>query len=513
MQDQKRAGTILSYVQLMLNVGIGIVYTPIMLHYLGQSEYGVYSVATAVIAFLTMLDLGFGQTLVRFYVKYRTEDQQDTAARCAGCFLLMYLVLGLLALCIGLGLAGGLLPQLFGQKFTPAELDTLKNVLSVLVVNLALSLPLSVFSSLITAHEHFVFAKSANIVSTLLTYGGILVVLKMGHKSLAMAVVTTIVSVVVKAFLAWYCTGKMKVRLTFGMPSKGMLWSILAFSFFIFLNILIDQLYASTDKFLLGALCGTTAVTVYTVGVQFNSSFQQLSTAISGVFLPQVTRMYAEGAKGSDFSPLFLRIGRLQYVLLSFVLTGFLSFGHPFINLLTAKNLSSPEVTRAFIIAAIIMVPGIVPLSQNVGMTITQAMNKHRFRSLSYLVLAILNVAISIPLCMHWEGVGAAIGTTLALLAGQYAMMNWYYWKKIGLDIPAYWKMVASITLRTVPMALPALILNHLLPEDSWPVLAAKICLFTAVYLPYSWKFILTNYEKSIARALLKKFQRKETIL
>ena len=230
MLNQKRAGTLLSYVQLLLNLCIGIVYTPIMLHYLGQSEYGVYSVATAVISFLTMLDLGFGQTLVRFYVKYKAEGRQETADRCAGAFLLMYLVLGAVALAIGLGLAKGFLPLLFGQKFTLTELDTLKSVLSVLVLNLALSLPLSVFSSLITAHERFAFAKGANIVSTLLTYGGILVVLLMGHKSLAMAVVTTAVSVAVKVFLAWYCVGRMKVRLVFGKPDKPMLQSIFAFS-------------------------------------------------------------------------------------------------------------------------------------------------------------------------------------------------------------------------------------------------------------------------------------------
>ena len=173
---------------------------------------------------------------------------------------------------------------------------------------------------------------------------------------------------------------------------------------------------------------------------------------------------------------------------------------------MTAGSLSEAEITRAFVIAAIIMVPGIVPLSQNVGMTITQAMNKHRFRSVSYLVLAVLNVAISIPLCRLWEGVGAAVGTTLALFAGQYAMMNWYYYKKIGLDIPSYWKMAASITLRMVPMALPAVLLNLLLPGGGWLVLLVKIGLFSLVYLPYSWRFILGDYEKGIARSLLKKF-------
>lgn len=193
MLNQKRAGTLLSYVQLMLNVLIGIIYTPILLRYLGSSEYGVYSVATAVISFLTMLDLGFGQTLVRFYVKYRAEDRQQKADACAGAFLVMYLLLGAAALAIGLSLANRFLPLMFGRKFTPVELDTLRRVLSVLVVNLACSFPLSVFSSLITAHERFAFAKLANIASTLLTYGGILLVLVQGYRSVAMAVVTTAV--------------------------------------------------------------------------------------------------------------------------------------------------------------------------------------------------------------------------------------------------------------------------------------------------------------------------------
>ena len=126
MLNQKRAGTLLSYVQLMLNVLIGIIYTPILLRYLGSSEYGVYSVATAVISFLTMLDLGFGQTLVRFYVKYRAEDRQQKADACAGAFLVMYLLLGAAALAIGLSLANRFLPLMFGRKFTPVELDTLR---------------------------------------------------------------------------------------------------------------------------------------------------------------------------------------------------------------------------------------------------------------------------------------------------------------------------------------------------------------------------------------------------
>lgn len=503
MRDQKRAGTLLAYVQWGINVLVGVIYTPIMLRYLGQSEYGVYSVATAVISFLTMLDLGFGQTLVRFNVKYRAEGDRDKAERCSGMFLMMYLVLGVAALAIGLILSNHFLPVLFGQKFTPYELDTLRQVLSILVINLAVSFPLSVFSSLITAHERFVFGKVTAILNTVFTYGGILIVLVQGYKSVAMAAVTTVVSIGMKLFMAWYCVRRMKVRVRPGRPDGAMMRSIFAFSFFVFLNILIDQLYASTDKFILGAVCGSAAVTVYTVGVQFNGYFQQLSTAISGVFLPHVTKMHAEGADGKAFSPLFIRIGRLQFILLAFVLAGFMAFGQEFIILLGGE-----ENALSYWIALIIMVPGIVPLSQNVGISILQAMNLHKYRSLAYLVLALLNVIISIPLAMKWAGVGAAIGTTLACFAGQYAMMNWFYHKKIGLDIPGYWKTMLWIVVKMLPLAIPAVLINWLLPGGGWLLLLVRCVIFTIVYVPYAWLVILNNDEKNMARSILRRLRR-----
>ena len=501
MADQKRAGTLLSYVQWIISALVGVIYTPIMLRYLGNGEYGVYSTATAVISFLAMLDLGFGQTLVRYDVKYRSEGKQNTAELCRGTLFLLYLILGALSLALGLLAADGS-GLFFGAKFTSGELDSLGRTLRILVIHLALSFPLSVFTSLLTAQEKFVAVKGANILSTLLTYGGILLALMSGGRSPELALVTTAVSLAVKGALALYACFGLKLRLRFGRPEPGMLGELFRFSFFIFVNILIDQLYANTDKFILGALWGTAAVTVYTVGVQFNSLFQQLSTAISGVYLPHVTRLHARGADGKALSPLFLQVGRVQFLLLAFVLSGFVAFGRQFLLLL-----SGPENRDAYLIALIIMLPGIVPLSQNLGISILQAMNKHRFRSLAYLVLAISNVLISIPLAARWAGVGAAVGTALACFAGQYAMMNWYYCKKVGLDIPAYWRMAGAITLRMLPMALPGWLLN-LLPGTGWLSLFGRIALYTAIFLHYAWRFLLEAREKETLSGLVRRLRR-----
>ena len=43
--DQIKMGSLLSYLSLILGTVVSLVYTPIMIERLGQSEYGVYSIS------------------------------------------------------------------------------------------------------------------------------------------------------------------------------------------------------------------------------------------------------------------------------------------------------------------------------------------------------------------------------------------------------------------------------------------------------------------------------------
>ena len=66
-------------------------------------------------------------------------------------------------------------------------------------------------------------------------------------------------------------------------------------------------------------------------------------------------------------------------------------------------------------------------------------------RAVVYLGIAIGNV-IGTWLLMQVMGIiGAALMTGIALTIGQGFIMNWYYWKKIGLDMIKFWKNVGKI--------------------------------------------------------------------
>ena len=136
--NQLRSGSLLTYVQMTLNIIVSIAYTPFMLRILGKSEYGLYSTVASTIAILSVLSLGFGGSYVRYYILYRKEKADDKIARLNGLFLIVFSVIGLIALACGLYLTFHL-EMVFKTGLTDAEYHTARILMLLLTANLAVS--------------------------------------------------------------------------------------------------------------------------------------------------------------------------------------------------------------------------------------------------------------------------------------------------------------------------------------------------------------------------------------
>lgn len=501
--NQRKAGALLSYLYLALTFAVGIFYTPILLGFLGESEYGVYSVANSAIAFLAILDLGFSQTMIRYVSRCKALKDKVGEQKLNGMFLLLYSGIAVIALIAGTVLFFNL-DLVFQRGFTPAETAQLKIIFVILLINLVVSFLLGIYSSIISANEGFFYLKLVNIISFALTHAGILLALFLGYKSVMMAVITTVVSIALKLITAVYGTSRYRIRFMFRGFDRALLREVFVFSFFIFLNIVIDQLYSNTDKFILGALCSSAMVTTYTVGVQFYSYFEQFSTSISGVFLPKITQLVTVNDNLEEVSALFCRIGRVQFILLGFLMSGFIIFGRQFISLWVGK-----DQMDAYGIALVVILPALIPLSQNLGISVLRALNQHRFRSIIYFFIALVNVGLSIPLALRFGGFGAACATGFATCCGQIATMNWFYYKKIGLDIPGYWKEIGKIVLPLLPVTAAGAGIHWLMPAGGWILLLAQCVLYTGIFLVFGWLMIFNQYEKQLLTGLFKKWRKK----
>lgn len=165
--NQLKAGALLSYVSIALNMVIGLLYTPYMLRMLGQSEYGLYSLAASLIAYLTVLDLGFGNAIVRYTAKFRAEGKTNEQEEMFGMFFLLYIGIGLIALIIGLILFLNV-GNLFSAKMSAYEVSRMRIMLGLMTFNMAFTFPMSIWGSIMTAYERFVFQRIVSIIRSVM---------------------------------------------------------------------------------------------------------------------------------------------------------------------------------------------------------------------------------------------------------------------------------------------------------------------------------------------------------
>ena len=72
--NQKKSGVILTYLTQTVKILTGLIYTPIMLSIVGQSEYGLYEISESIISYLVLINLGF----LGAYARYYTVAQQKS---------------------------------------------------------------------------------------------------------------------------------------------------------------------------------------------------------------------------------------------------------------------------------------------------------------------------------------------------------------------------------------------------------------------------------------------------
>ena len=501
--NQRKAGVVLSYTGEIVKILVNLVYTPVMLRLLGQSEYGLYQLVYSVVSYLSLLSLGFGSSYLRFYSRYKVQKNEDGVAKLNGMFMLIFCSISFICIICGSVMVGNI-RGIFGTGLTDGEYETAKVLMGLLIINLAMTFPNSVFNCSITAHEKFLFQKLLILLQNLFSPFLTLPLLVMGYGSIGMVLITTVLTFALLLSNMFYCFKKLHIRFTFRGLQISLLKEMWVFTFFIFLNQIIDQINWSVDKFLLGRLAGTTAVAVYGVGGQINTLYLQFSSSVSNVFVPKVNRIVAESNDDVQLTRLFTKVGRIQFMVLGLILSGFIFFGIPFI-----KMWAGPEYSDSYAVALLLIIPVTVPLIQNLGIEIQRAKNMHQARAVVYLLIAIANIFLSIPLITLMGAAGAALGTAVSLVAGNVFFMNWYYHTRIGMNMFYFWKEIAKfIPALAVPCVVGVAIMKFV-NITGLVKLGIFAIVYTIVYGFSMYCFGMNSEEKQLIMEPIKKILRK----
>lgn len=489
MSNQRRVGVALGYANIVVKNLVNLVYTPMLLSFVGQTDYGVYQTSNSFVFSLSLLSFGFSQAYVRFYAQKRARGED--VRRLNGVYLVLYAVVSIAAFLLGLGFAASA-GTLFSASFTPEEVELAQAVMSIMAGSIAVTLFSSVFDAYILAHEQFRFQQSRQLLTSLATpffaYG----LLYLGFGVVGVAVAQLTVNVVLLVLNAAFCLGRLKMRFDVRRFDTALFKAIAAFSAWIFANQVCDLVNQNVPNVLLGALAGASAVAVFAVSVQIRSVFYSLSTTMSNVFTPKINRIVAESDDNGELTRLMTRVGRYQMVLFCWVYGGFAILGQFFV-----REWAGEDFADAYWLVLAMTAPLVIPLTQNTGIEIQRAKNMHRPRSIAMLVGAAFNVAITLaasPIIGYWAPV---VGYVACIVLCNGAFMNWYYQRRVGLDMLYFWRRNVPVLMAGVVATAACLAGTTFFPVNGWLLFFAWGGAYSAIFALVLWLAVLGKGERA----------------
>lgn len=495
-KKQMTAGVILSYVTIAAELLTGLLYTPLVLKLLGQSQYGIYSLVVSFSGYLTIFNAGANAAYIRFYVQTKETDKEKVDGL-NGLFLMIFSVLSVIGVSAGL-IISHFSPLIFGNKILPQEYELVKKCFVFLSALTGVTVFNSCFNSIVIANEKFIFGKAINALSIIAAPILTAPLLYMGYDCTVIITVKLIVSTVMLILNVIFCFKVINIRFRLERYSKTLLHTIFVFTGFIFLQSVTDQLNWQIDKIILARTQGTAQISVYSVGSTFNNIFMQLSTAVQGVFISQVNILVSRNAH-KELNDLYIRTSRFSMYITCLVMLGFTFLGKQFILRWAGK-----EYLSSFYVGWLLMFPVTLAMILGQQQEIGRAKNMHHIQVRINVVLCILNFFVSIPLAMKWGAIGSALGTffTEALIC--FFVQPIYIWKVLKMDMRrVFFELLKVLPAMIIPIIVGILLNVFDLIKPNYISIGLFVIGYTIVYAASVWFIAMNDEEKAMIKKII----------
>lgn len=158
MKNQRISGIVLSYISLGINTVVNLIYVPVLLHFLGKSEYGLYQLMGSFIAYFSIMDFGLSNTVIRYFSKYKALNETDKMENVLAMAQKIYLVIDGIIVIFSI-IIYPLIDRFYVNTLTSYELESAKKIYIVVIINILITISFNVYTAFITAQEEFIFIK------------------------------------------------------------------------------------------------------------------------------------------------------------------------------------------------------------------------------------------------------------------------------------------------------------------------------------------------------------------
>lgn len=488
-------GAAMSYTQILFGILSGLIYTPWMIHEIGQANYGLYMLTISLISMFAM-DFGLDAAVSRFMSKYLAEGDEARASRFLGVAYKLFMMLAL-ALFILLSIVYWFLDSVYAG-LTATELEKLKVLYVIAGLFIVVSFPTKPFSGILVSHEQFLFSSVLHLAEKVATVILMVIALLLGYELYALVLVTAFVGTIVLIVEYVFIRRKTTVRPNFRERDRGIYKDIFGFMTWSTVTLVAQRFILNITPSLLGMLAGSASIALFSVGMVIEGYVWTIASALGFLFLPKVSRMITRNDR-SAIAMLFVRIGRIQLYIVGLIVLSFLILGREFMQLWVGDTFRD-----SYAIALLLIAPSLVTLTQDIGNTTLIAENKVKYRAYASLIVASISMTLSPLLIPMYGPIGAAFAICLGNIVGLVVYMNVIYSRVLGLDVVGFFrachiKLLPALVLYT----LIGWVVHNAFPAANLFEFALKGLALVMLYSVIVWFLAFDDSEKALVRQVV----------
>ena len=433
---QIKIGAIISYGTIVFHIVAGLIYTPWLLSQIGQSDYGLYTLATSLIT-LFVMDFGLGAAISRYVSRYRAQNNQQAVNDFLGMIYKLYMIVDA-AIFLVLLVYFFLIDKVY-VNLSPEEIEKFKIIYIITATFSVVSFPFSNLNGVLTAYEKFIALKLCDFFNKVLNIFLVVIALLFGWGVYALVSVHAIVGLMTIAVKLLIIKQKTPARVNFKFFDKSMLKEIFGFSMWTTVGNLLQRLILGISPSIIAAVCaaGSVEVAIFGLASTVEGYVYTFATAINGMFMPRISKIIVDGKKDTELMPLMVKVGRIQLMLVGLVSVGFLALGKSFIVDIWNK----PDFVQSYYCAALLLLPNMLYLPMQIANTTLVVENKVKIQAQVFMAMSVVNIVLSLILSHYWGAIGAALAVFVAYVV-RVVLMIIVYQKQMNLNMVKFIKDV-----------------------------------------------------------------------
>jgi O-antigen/teichoic acid export membrane protein len=452
------AGTATKYALLILSIGTGAFLMPFTVAHLGRAQYGLWMLVASMTAYFQLLDVGYGNGVVRHLVEADAHGDPMEVNRIASTFVCVYAGIGALALVVAAGLLVWVVPRF--PHLSPDDVALARAVLAILAVRVAVGFPMTVFGAVTNARHGFVLNNIVAIAIVAANAVATYAVLRAGYGLVALVSATTAVNLL---GYAGYAASARRVcptlRITPRWFSTRHWREVTTFSIWMFVIDIAMQIGFNIDNLVIGAAMSTTAVAIYTVALRLSEYQRRFCDQFSGMLFPVVVRMGVRGDT-QGLRDAMIAGTRLTSLFGTAAAVCLIGFGDALIQGWMGPGFEDSVGALVALASATAIVVAFAPMNK-----VLIALGWQRLVAGVWVAESVANLGLSVALVGRFGLTGVAVGTAIPLAIGHLGVFLPLACRSVGLTLATgVRRMFGPAVGGVLPAALATIALRQMLP-------------------------------------------------